>query len=100
MRVSKESISFTLRTSKLGSAINSEATIEQYIFKTKQDDINIINLKKTWEKRSKGKTMDKLNNLVLFDRDTYDKLLKEAATSLLSGCVGILRERNSSPSKW
>merc|ERR1712076_144840 len=30
--------------------------------------------KKKW---SKGKVRDKLNNLVLFDKDTYDKLVKE-----------------------
>jgi len=36
-------------TTHLG-ANNSETTMEQYIFKTKQDGINIINLKKTWEK--------------------------------------------------
>merc|ERR1711908_166363 len=29
---------------------NSETTMEQYIFKKKTDGINIINLKKTWEK--------------------------------------------------
>merc|ERR1712016_398945 len=33
--------------------------------------------KKKW---SKGKTRDKLNNLVLFDKPTYDKLLKEVST--------------------
>merc|ERR1711876_102900 len=33
--------------------------------------------KKKW---SKGKTRDKLNNLVLFDKGTYDKLYKEAPT--------------------
>merc|ERR1712126_509750 len=33
--------------------------------------------KKKW---SKGKTGDKLNNLVLFDKATYDKLLKEVPT--------------------
>ena len=33
--------------------------------------------KKKW---SKGKTHDKLNNLVLFDQATYDKLLKEVPT--------------------
>merc|ERR1719322_2317102 len=33
--------------------------------------------KKKW---SKGKTRDKLNNLVLFDKVTYDKLLKEVPT--------------------
>merc|ERR1739849_67104 len=32
------------------------------------------------KKRSKGKTRDKLNNLVLFDKPTYDKLLKEVPT--------------------
>merc|ERR1712053_18956 len=33
--------------------------------------------KKKW---SKGKTRDKLNNLVLFDKATYDKPLKEVPT--------------------
>merc|ERR1712045_567396 len=36
--------------------------------------------KKKW---SKGKTRDKLNNLVLFDKATYDKLLKEVPTCKL-----------------
>ena len=33
--------------------------------------------KKKW---SKGKSRDKLNNLVLFDKNTYDKLYKEVPT--------------------
>merc|ERR1712119_97862 len=33
--------------------------------------------KKKW---SKGKSRDKLNNLVLFDKGTYDKLYKEVPT--------------------
>merc|ERR1711944_93041 len=33
--------------------------------------------KKKW---SKGKTRDKLNNLVLFDKPTYEKLIKEVPT--------------------
>merc|ERR1711976_1152376 len=33
--------------------------------------------KKKW---SKGKTRDKLNNLILFDKPTYEKLLKEVPT--------------------
>merc|ERR1712223_1853320 len=37
--------------------------------------------KKKW---SKGKTRDKLNNLVLFDKGTYDKLYKEVPTYKLS----------------
>jgi len=36
-------------TTHVGST-NSEVTMEQYIFKRKPDGINIINLKKTWEK--------------------------------------------------
>ena len=36
-------------TTHIGSD-NSEKTMEQYIFKKKNDGINIINLKKTWEK--------------------------------------------------
>jgi len=36
-------------TTHLG-ATNSETTMAQYIFKTKADGVNIINLKKTWEK--------------------------------------------------
>merc|ERR1712212_1133207 len=36
-------------TTHIGSD-NSETTMEQYIFKRKADGINIINLKKTWEK--------------------------------------------------
>merc|ERR1712001_521891 len=32
------------------------------------------------KKGSKGKTRDKLNNLVLLDKPTYDKLLKEVPT--------------------
>merc|ERR1712037_252690 len=35
---------------------------------------NIQSKKNKW---SKGKTRDKLNNLVLFDKSTYDKLMKE-----------------------
>merc|ERR1712073_87147 len=36
--------------------------------------------KKKW---SKGKSRDKLNNLVLFDKNTYDKLYKEVPTCKL-----------------
>merc|ERR1712045_446444 len=32
------------------------------------------------KKWSKGKSRDKLNNLVLFDKNTYDKLYKEVPT--------------------
>lgn len=36
-------------TAHIGS-INSEVTMDQYIFKRRNDGVNIINLKKTWEK--------------------------------------------------
>ena len=36
-------------TTHIGSD-NSETTMEQYIFKKKNDGVNIINLRKTWEK--------------------------------------------------
>merc|ERR1711963_152151 len=48
--------------------------------------------KKKW---SKGKTRDKLNNLVLFDKPTYEKLLKEVPTyklitpSIVSGRLKV-----------
>ena len=43
--------------------------------------------KKKW---SKGKVRDKLNNLVLFDKATYDKLYKEGdwkATFMMSAII-------------
>ncbi len=36
-------------TTHIGST-NSKVTMEQYIFKRRQDGVNIINLSKTWEK--------------------------------------------------
>lgn len=36
-------------TTHVGSE-NSETTMEQYIFKKRNDGVNIINIKKTWEK--------------------------------------------------
>jgi len=38
-----------------------------------EDDVKMLAKKKKW---SKGKVRDKLNNLVLFDQSTYDKLYK------------------------
>lgn len=37
--------------------------------------------KKKW---SKGKVRDKLNNAVLFDKPSYDKLYKEVTTIILT----------------
>eukprot|EP01113_Clastostelium_recurvatum_P036016 TRINITY_DN507_c0_g1_i1.p1 TRINITY_DN507_c0_g1~~TRINITY_DN507_c0_g1_i1.p1 ORF type:complete len:115 (-),score=40.82 TRINITY_DN507_c0_g1_i1:59-403(-) len=45
--------------------------------------------KKKW---SKGKSREKLNNLVLFDKATYEKLMKEAPTYKLI-TPSILSER-------
>ena len=36
-------------TTHIGS-VNSEVQMEQYIFKKRADGVNIINLRKTWEK--------------------------------------------------
>merc|ERR1711997_1231983 len=43
----------------------------------KEEVVVVARPKKKW---SKGKTRDKPNNLVLFDKNTYDKLLKEVPT--------------------
>jgi hypothetical protein len=40
---------FLAATTHIGSE-NSETSMEQYVFKKKTDGINIINLRKTWEK--------------------------------------------------
>ena len=40
--------------------------------------------KKKW---STGKVQDKLNNLVLFDKATYDKLCKEVPNKLITSAV-------------
>ena len=38
-------------TTHIGS-VNSEVQMEQYIFKKRPDGVNIINLRRTWEKLS------------------------------------------------
>merc|ERR1712003_395330 len=45
--------------------------------KKDKDPVNKSGGKAKKKKWSKGKVRDKLNNLVLFDKATYDKLLKE-----------------------
>lgn len=55
--------------------------------------------KKKW---SKGKVRDKLNNLVLFDQATYDKLLKVASplictVDVSSDCFLLLFHRKCQP---
>ncbi|KAI4542347.1 hypothetical protein MG293_007726 [Ovis ammon polii] len=46
--------------------------------KKDKDPVNKSGGKAKKKKWSKGKVRDKLNNLVLFDKATYDKLCKEA----------------------
>ncbi|XP_060686847.1 small ribosomal subunit protein eS25-like [Hemiscyllium ocellatum] len=45
--------------------------------KKDKDPVNKTGGKVKKKKWSKGKVRDKLNNLILFDKATYDKLLKE-----------------------
>merc|ERR1712243_185361 len=69
------------------------------------------------KKWSKGKVRDKLNNMVLFDKPTYDKLYKEVPTyklitpsvvserlkvrvSLASCSRRIIKERTDYQSSW
>jgi len=50
LAISEDDITKMLAATTHIGSINSETTMEQYIFKKKTDGINIINLKKTWEK--------------------------------------------------
>jgi small subunit ribosomal protein S25e len=47
--------------------------------------------KKKW---SKGKVRDKLNNLVLFDKATYDKLYKEGWSNSVLYCSNLVHISN------
>ena len=48
--------------------------------KKDKDPVNKCGDKVKKKKRSKGKVRDKLNNLVLFDKATYDNLCKKFPT--------------------
>merc|ERR1712045_177676 len=70
---------FPLKPSKMGAKKDTKATPKTPAKapKKKEGAGGGKAKKKKW---SKGKTRDKLNNLVLFDKATYDKLYKEVPT--------------------
>merc|ERR1712020_550416 len=70
---------FPLKPSEMGAKKDTKATSKTPAKtpKKKEGGGGGKAKKKKW---SKGKTRDKLNNLVLFDKATYDKLLKEVPT--------------------
>merc|ERR1712020_544397 len=70
---------FPLKPSEMGAKKDAKATSKTPAKtpKKKEGGGGGKAKKKKW---SKGKTRDKLNNLVLFDKATYDKLLKEVPT--------------------
>merc|ERR1712168_1460420 len=70
---------FPLKPSKMGAKKDTKATSKAPAKapKKKEGSGGGKAKKKKW---SKGKTRDKLNNLVLFDKATYDKLYREVPT--------------------
>ncbi|CAK6450529.1 unnamed protein product [Pipistrellus nathusii] len=53
------------------------------LVKKDKDPLNKLGSKAKKKKWFKGKVQDKLNNLVLFDKATYDKLCKEVPNNKL-----------------
>ena len=54
--------------------------------------------KKSKKKWSKGKSRDKLQNMCLFDKPTYDKVLKEVPNYKV--CIGIITEISETSSSF
>merc|ERR1711934_1177281 len=59
---------------KKGATGNSKKNLKDFLAKSKG---GASAKKKKW---SKGKVREKLNNMVVFDQNTYDRMLKEVAT--------------------
>merc|ERR1711967_69643 len=59
---------------KAGGKSDSKKNLKDFLAKTKS---GAAAKKKKW---SKGKVREKLNNLVVFDQATYDRMMKEVAT--------------------
>merc|ERR1712146_295465 len=59
---------------KSGGKSDSKKNLKDFLAKTKS---GASAKKKKW---SKGKVREKLNNLVVFDQATYDRMMKEVAT--------------------
>merc|ERR1711967_72884 len=59
---------------KAGGKSDSKKNLKDFLAKSKS---GASAKKKKW---SKGKVREKLNNMVCFDQNTYDRMMKEAAT--------------------
>merc|ERR1712188_11804 len=59
---------------KSGAKADSKKNLKDFLAKTKA---GASKSKKKW---SKGKVREKLNNMVCFDQNTYDRMMKEVAT--------------------
>merc|ERR1719316_2669103 len=59
---------------KKGATGNSKQNLKDFLAKSKS---GASAKKKKW---SKGKVREKLNNMVVFDQATYDRMMKEVAT--------------------
>merc|ERR1712046_169416 len=59
---------------KSGGKADSKKNLKDFLAKSKS---GASAKKKMW---SKGKVREKLNNMVCFDQNTYDRMMKEAAT--------------------
>merc|ERR1712118_362140 len=59
---------------KSGGKSDSKKNLKDFLAKSKG---GASAKKKKW---SKGKVREKLNNMVVFDQNTYDRMMKEAAT--------------------
>merc|ERR1712010_415650 len=62
---------------KKGGKSDSKKNLKDFLAKSKS---GASKSKKKW---SKGKVREKLNNMVVFDQNTYDRMMKEAATMKL-----------------
>merc|ERR1712022_62576 len=71
---------------KKGGKTDSKKSLKDFLAKSKG---GAAAKKKKW---SKGKVREKLNNMVVFDQATYDKMMKEASTFKLV-TVAVLSER-------
>merc|ERR1712230_337633 len=68
---------------KKGATGDSKKNLKDFLAKTKS---GASAKKKKW---SKGKVREKLNNMVVFDQGTYDRMLKEVATFKLVSTSAI-----------
>merc|ERR1712054_388592 len=68
---------------KKGGKSDSKKNLKNFLAKSKG---GASAKKKKW---SKGKVREKLNNMVIFDQDTYDRMMKEVSTFKLVSTSAI-----------